>query len=124
MAFVLELLRRGYRVALSTHSTQVLDVVWGLRRLQSANAGWEDVLRLIGLEHERGLRRAAERALETSVTTYYLERGAPTRDISDLDPLADDAAEAGWGGLTAFLERVATVVAYVMARPARVAERA
>lgn len=123
MAFVLELLRRGYRVALSTHSTQVLDVVWGLRRLQNANAHWEDVLRMLGLEHERDLRRAAERALETTVATYYLERGAPTRDISDLDPLAEDAAEAGWGGLTAFSERVATVVAEVMARSARVAGR-
>lgn len=124
MAFVLELLRRGYRVALSTHSTQVLDVVWGLRRLQGAKANWEDVLRMIGLDHERGLRRAAERALETSVTTYYLERGVATLDISDLDPLAEDAAEAGWGGLTAFSERVATVVADVMSRSTPTAERA
>ncbi len=123
MAFVLELLRRGYRVALSTHSTQVLDVVWGLRRLQHAGAGWEDVLRMLGLEHERGLRRAAERVLQATVATYYLERGAPTRDISDLDPLAEEVAEAGWGGLTAFSERVATVVADVMARSVQVAGR-
>lgn len=38
MAFVLELLRRRYRVVLSTHATQVLDVVWGLRRLQGCGA--------------------------------------------------------------------------------------
>lgn len=116
MAFVLELLRRRYRVALSTHSTQVLDVVWGLRRLQAAKAGWADVLRMLGLEHERGLRSAAERSLTATIATYYFERGAPTRDISDLDPLAEDAAEAGWGGLTAFSERVATVVAEVTSR--------
>lgn len=117
MAFVLELLRRKYRVALSTHSTQVLDVVWGLRRLQEAGAGWRDVLRLLGLEHQGELRRAAEQALTSSVATYYLERGRPTRDISDLDPLAADADEAGWGGMTAFSERVANVVADVVARP-------
>ena len=118
MAFVLELLRRRYHVVLSTHSTQVLDVVWGLRRLQAAGAGWTELLRMLGLEHERGLRAAAERSLEASIATYYFERGAPTRDISDLDPLADDAAEAGWGGLTAFSERVATVVADVTSRGA------
>ena len=123
MAFVLELLRRRYRVVLSTHSTQVLDVVWGLRRLQSGGARWEDVLRMLGLESERGLRSAAERALATSVATYYLERGLPTRDISNLDPLADDAAEAGWGGLTAFSERVAGVVADVMGRSRIAADR-
>jgi len=116
MAFVLELLRRRYRVVLSTHSTQVLDVVWGLRRLQAAKAGWADVLRMLGLEQERSLRSAAERSLTATITTYYFERGAPTRDISDLDPLAEDAAEAGWGGLTAFSERVATVVSEVTRR--------
>ncbi len=117
MAFVLELLRRKYRVALSTHSTQVLDVVWALRRLQDAGAGWRDVLRLLGLEHHRELQRAAEQALSSSIATYYLERGRPTRDISDLDPLATNVDEAGWGGMTAFSERVTNVVADVMARP-------
>jgi hypothetical protein len=79
---------------------------------------------MLGLESERGLRSAAERALETTVATYDLERGLPTRDISDLDPLADDDAEAGWGGLTAFSERVASVVADVMSRARGAAERA
>ena len=31
MLLVLELLRRGYKVVLSTHSTVVLDMVWALR---------------------------------------------------------------------------------------------
>ena len=34
LLMVLELLRRGYRVCLSTHSTQVLEFAWALRHLQ------------------------------------------------------------------------------------------
>lgn len=115
MAFVLELLRRGYRVALSTHSTQVLDVVWGLRRLSEAGGTWQDVVDLLGIGGRREpYRRAAEAALRASYRTYYLERGASPRDISGLDPLSEDPAESGWGGLTAFSDQVASVVARVV----------
>jgi hypothetical protein len=117
MAFVLELLRRGYRIALSTHSTQVLDVVWGLRRLSELGGSSRDVTDLLGIggRHEP-YRHAAEAALRATYRTYYLERGTAPRDISALDPLSEDPAESGWGGLTAFSDQVASVVARVVRR--------
>ena len=38
------------------------------------------------------------------------------RDISDLDPGAEDIAEGGWGGLTEFSGRVGDIVAEVANR--------
>lgn len=123
MAFVVELLRRQYRVVLSTHSTQVLDVVWGLRTLSELGGTHRDVAELLDIPETTSTRAAAQRALAADYRTYYFERGAPVRDISALDPMSDDPSTAGWGGLTAFSERVANVVARVVARSSSV-ERA
>ena len=38
LAVFLELMRRGYKVILSTHSSQVLEMVWGIRHLVEVNA--------------------------------------------------------------------------------------
>jgi len=119
MAFVVELLRRQYRVVLSTHSTQVLDVVWGLRTLSELNGTTADVAELLDLHETKPTRAAAQSALGAKYRTYYFDRGEAVRDISDLDPMSDDPTTAGWGGLTAFSERVANVVARAVARSDR-----
>src|SRR5438552_3917286 len=43
MLLVLDLLDRGYRVVLSTHSPLVVDVVWALRVFQEHRAKWQSV---------------------------------------------------------------------------------
>lgn len=116
MAFVVELLRREHRLVPSTHSTQVLDVVWGLRTLRELGGTPRDVAELLGIAETTSVRNAAQRALTADYRTYYFERRAPVRDISALDPMSDDPDTAGWGGLTAFSERVANVVLRVVAR--------
>lgn len=113
---VLELLLRGYRVALSTHSPHVLDVVWALRFFQDNGGGYKDVLKLLGLGTTGRTRELAESALESVLRVYFFSREGSVRDISDLDPGADDRDEAGWGGLTDFSGQVGDVVAEVAAR--------
>ncbi len=119
MAFVVELLRRQYRVVLSTHFTQVLDVVWGLRTLSELDGTTADVAELLDLHETKPTKAAAQSALVAKHRTYYFDRGEAVRDISDLDPMSDDPTTAGWGGLTAFSERVANVVARAVARSDR-----
>lgn len=116
MAFVLELMRRGYKVVLSTHSTQVLDVIWGLQRLQHLQATREDVRQMIHLGSGRSANEIAQKALEADLRVHYFEPGAMTQDISDLDPSSPRDAESGWGGITGFSENVADVVAEVVRR--------
>jgi len=113
---VLELLLRGYRVSLSTHSPHVLDVIWALRFFQDHGGGYRDVLKLLGLGQTRRTRELAESALKSVLRVYYFSREGSVQEISDLDPGSEDSSEAGWGGLTEFSGKVGDFVAEVAAR--------
>jgi hypothetical protein len=116
MALVMELLRRGYKVCLSTHSPHVLDVVWGLQTLRSNSATERDVLRLLGLPSNVATKAIAASALTKSVTVHYFKPGVGTIDISTLDPASENSETAGWGGLTEFTANVGDVIADVISR--------
>jgi predicted ATPase len=108
MVLVLDLLWRGYRVVISTHSPLVLDVVWAIRRLKENRARWQLLRDAFGLKGSAGpVKRVMEHALNGEYRVYFLELHPKThrvtsRDISSLDPGASDEAEAKWGGLTGF----------------------
>jgi hypothetical protein len=48
------------------------------------------------------MQNVAAVALRKKIKAYYFEHGVAVKDISNLDPAADDPSEAGWGGLTEF----------------------
>jgi hypothetical protein len=114
MALVLELMRRGYRIFLSTHSPAVMDVIWGLQTLKAHGGKEKDVRDLLGLP--ASLKDMAEMALEKKITVSYFQPGKKVVDISRLDPGAESAAESGWGGLTSFSGDIGDVVARVVSR--------
>ena len=115
LLLILDLLSRGYRICLSTHSPHVLDLVWALKVIQLHNAGPERLLELFDVQPRQDLTRMASEVLKKEARVYYFEQGTgQVRDISKLDPGAADAAEAGWGGLTEFSGRVNDVVASVV----------
>lgn len=112
LLLVLELIKRGYRVCLSTHSPQVLDAVWALRNLQAHSAQANDVLDLFGAEHTQALQAMASTILEKELRVFYFDRGSgTTKDISNLDPSADSEEESEWGGLSEFSGRANRAVA-------------
>jgi len=116
LAIVLDLLWRGYRVCLSTHSPQVLDLVWALRVFREHKAEPKSVLKLLGARQSQSMLQVGEAALRKSARVYYFDRTTRTaRDISNLDPGSTEAGEAGWGGLTEFSSQVAEEVASVVA---------
>ncbi|WNG14684.1 AAA family ATPase [Cystobacter fuscus] len=109
MALVLDLLWRGYRVVLSTHSPVVLDVVFAIQSLRDKKQGARRLREAFGLPAGAENARFISEALNKSTRTYALEFDEElrvhSRDISSLDPGADDAATSGWGGLTGFSGR-------------------
>ena len=113
---VLELLFRGYRVCVSTHSPHVLDLGWALRFLQENQAKVTDVIRLLQIKHTSKMRNLAAAILQKSMKTYYFAREGKIHDISNLDLGSDDIAEGGWGGITEFSSKVGDVVADVADR--------
>jgi hypothetical protein len=116
MLLVLELLTRGYKVCLSTHSPHVLDVVWALRVIREQGGSANDVLDLFDLPRTAPMKTLAQQVLKKDTKVYYFQRGGAVHDISRLDPGADNTAESGWGGLSEFSGRVGEVVARVAAR--------
>lgn len=121
LLLVLDLIWRGYRVVLSTHSPVVLSMMWMLRVLRERRARWQLVCEGFGLKATPQLRPVAERILkkELSLKTFVMEFGADgkvrSKDISNLDPGADDESEAGWGGLTGFTTRFSDAVRMAVA---------
>jgi len=120
MLTVLELLRRGYHVVLSTHSPHVLDVIWGLRTIEKYDADRDKVIDMFGFtKHSPEMRKIAEAAIEKKYRVFYFDRspdssGHVVRDISSLDPGAENRKEASWGGLTEFSGRIGEVVAKIV----------
>jgi hypothetical protein len=114
---VLELLWRGYKVCLSTHSPQVLDLLWALRVFRQNQGKAEDVLDLFDCEDKPpNMLKMAGAALRKTVRVHYFKQNGETRDISDLDPGATNADEAGWGGLSEFSGLIGDVVSRVVSR--------
>lgn len=116
MLLVLELLRRGYRVCLSTHSSQVLDIIWALRIFRENGGQVDDMLKLFELPSNGQTKPLAEAALLKTTKVHYFTTDGTVHDISRLDPGANDAREAGWGGLTQFSGDVGEVVSRVVRR--------
>lgn len=116
MLLVIDLLWRGYRVVLSTHSPIVLTVAWMLRRFQETGARWQLLCDAFGAtgDRRRDLQEAAKEALKKDVRTYLLAFGEDgkvrSKDISSLDPGDESDDVSGWGGLTGFSSRFADAV--------------
>ena len=115
LLMVVELMARGYRVCLSTHSTQVLEAVWVLRNLRASGSSPASLLKLFDAPENPAMLEMAKKALKKDVKVYYFERDKAARDISDLDPSAEDSIENAWGGLTEFSGRANEAVARAVA---------
>ena len=114
MLLVLDLLWRGYRVVLSTHSPHVLTMLWMMRQLQAQQARWQLVCEAFGVQHPQQMKAVAKSALDKDYRAHLLQfdrRGRVTSmEISELDPSSEDERIAGWGGLTEYSSRFGEAV--------------
>jgi hypothetical protein len=116
LLLVLDLLSRGYRVCLSTHSPHVLDVVWALQFMKTSGGAAKDVLSIFNIKSDASTRSLADAGLQKEFKVYYFGRDGEVKDISNLDPGAENEIESGWGGLTEFSGHVGQIVARVANR--------
>lgn len=116
LLLVLELIKRGYRVCLSSHAPQVLETVWALQHLQQSHAAPNELVKIFGAQSTQALRKVADEALKKTIKVFYFEgTNGTVHDITDLDPSSATAEEASWGGLLEFSGRASEVVARAMA---------
>jgi hypothetical protein len=115
MVLALDLLWRGYKVVLSTHSPLVLDAIWALQQLAANNASVGLACEAFGLSRTNATREVMRHALAADYRVHYLNFDPQTSrvrstDISMLDPFSDNENEADWGGLTGFSSRFGEAV--------------
>jgi hypothetical protein len=115
MLLILELMDRGYRVAISTHSTTIVELAWTLGQLRARQAAPGKLREVFGLDRARwDIDRLAARTLKKKVRVVHLDYDGDSvvsRDISGLDPDAADAAERTWGELLSQSVRANAAVA-------------
>jgi AAA domain, putative AbiEii toxin, Type IV TA system len=116
LLLVLELIVRGYRVCLSTHSPQVLDMVWAWQTLKANHASPDQLLEIFGAPNTPGLQKLAREALQKTARVYYFSAQRKSKDITSLDPGSVEKIEASWGGLLEFSGRANEAVAKAVAR--------
>jgi AAA ATPase domain len=114
LLLTLDLLWRGYRVALSTHSPHVLTAMWMLRRLRECGARPALLCDAFGVKPTQPLLAVATKALSASTRVHLLQFAdggkVRSKDISSLDPGSDDSDISGWGGLAGFSEKFSDAV--------------
>lgn len=116
LLMVLELLARGYRVCLSTHSPQVLETAWAIRSLQNVRAAPTFLLDLLQAPNKPPMQRLTEKALDKSIKVFYFDRDCGNvREITGLDPDEEQSGRSGWGGLIEFSGRANEIVARAVA---------
>jgi predicted ATPase len=120
MLAVMELLHRGYKVVISTHSLHVVEMIWTLGEIKKSKLNLHDKAnvfkKLFDIESSRGdVMKMAENCLTKNYNVFYFktdEKGKQTisRNITGLDPSAEDTAVSGWGGLTEFSSNIVDIV--------------
>jgi hypothetical protein len=120
LLMVFELVARGYRVCLSTHSSQVLEAVWALRHLKENGGSPRALLQVFDAPQTQAMIKLAKTVMAKKVAVYYFDPASGrTKDISELDPDSEEAGESGWGGLTEFSGRANSAVARAVANARR-----
>jgi energy-coupling factor transporter ATP-binding protein EcfA2 len=117
---VIELLSRGYKVIVSTHSPVLLEFAWAFNILKSSHAGDNALLDLFGLEKTNKNQELVSGVLgDKIINTYYFDNEdykVSVKDISTLDPGSEDLAIAEWGGLSSFSSKANDIVSTIAAK--------
>lgn len=112
-----ELLRRGYKVIVSTHSAQLPELIWAIQLLVKWKVGPTYLLKLLDLKVTPFSTKLTETVFEErTFKTYYFSRYNEVKNISTLDAEDPDEAVSDWGGLTLFSTKVADVISKAMWR--------
>ncbi len=110
----LELLERGYRVIVSTHSPQILELIWAIRIIaEERSAPMKRLLKVLDLKPTAFAKDLAKTGLEKTFSTYYFSRRKSVvnvKDISTLHPGHPDEDVSDWGGLTLFSTKVSEIL--------------
>ena len=114
----LDLIWRGYKLIISTHSTIIPQAIWAIQKIQKLDNNVDNLFELFTIEKNSSLNQVFQDALgKKSYLTYYFDHrtdGVHSYDISSLDPGNEHDEIADWGGLTEFSTTVSEVISRIV----------
>lgn len=114
LLILLELLRREYKVVVSTHSSQILELIWAIQFIAKSKDAPARLRELLGLNAKAYSYDLTETVVhKKTYKTYYFSRQHNVVDVKDISTLdAEDPNEAisEWGGLNLFGTKAADIV--------------
>lgn len=117
---ILEFIKSGYKVIVSTHSSVMLEFAWAYRNIQQFphDIQQQALCDLFEMSPDSSVGKIFEGITDSELKTYYFahtSNGVKTFDISSLDIASENVEESEWGGLSQFASRASDVVSkYVM----------
>ena len=119
MVVFLELIARGYKLIISTHSPVLLELLWALNYIKKYHGTPVDLFDLFSLDKNTSMAATFKTVInEKTFATYFFEQnseGVTIRNISSLDAGSDEKAVANWGGLTDFASKAGDIVSKLVA---------
>lgn len=119
MLLVMELLWRGYRVNISTHSNTVLELFWAINEIKKNKLEIDAFSKFIELFQLSSTtsRDFVNTLLCKNYKVYYfkmdLDGKTKAVDISNLEVGKDDVDESEWGGITSFSSRISEIISSI-----------
>ena len=112
---VMDLMNRGYKVIISTHSSVMLEFAWAVDILQNHKAADKSLAALFDMNIlSKPLKEMFTNILKNkTIKTYYFDRkddAVSVKDISSLDASSEDVAVSEWGGLSSFISKATEIV--------------
>ncbi len=119
MVVFLELIARGYKLIISTHSPVLLELLWAMKYIKEFKGTSTDLFYLFSLEKSTSMTTTFNKIInEKNFATYFFEQtkeGVSIRDISPLDAGSEENYISNWGGLTDFASKASDIVSKLVA---------
>jgi energy-coupling factor transporter ATP-binding protein EcfA2 len=113
---IIDLMSRGYKIIVSTHSPVLLEFAWAFKYLEKEHDN--GLFELFNLKKSQPLiRMFKDIAKNKKISTYYFERDnelVTIKDISTLDAGNDDLSISEWGGLSSFSTKASDMISRIM----------
>jgi len=117
---IIDLMKRGYKVIVSTHSPIFLEFAWAFNILKAEKAPGTAFDSLFDIdENDKSNSFFDNDLIKKNINTYYFNRvdgRVIVKDISSLDAGNEDLAVADWGGLSSFASKAGEIVASIAAK--------
>ncbi len=110
---VIDLISRGYKVFITTHSQALLELVYVMNFVKDKS----DLYELFDISKSsydiNTINKIFDDFIDAKKAVYYFKptsKGTVTQDISDLDPFSEDDSVSSWGELLEFSNKVDEII--------------